>query len=438
MRRADWFLGGLMGAIHFTFHVYLRLIPPLIPVFALAFALPLWRLGLFMSLYFTGSTLGLLPMGHLSDAYDRRVLLPAALAVVAGGFLLFAAAPTIGAGLPTVVLAGESFEGPFVVMGLAMVVAGLGSSAHIPVGVPLITRNASSESTGTVLGIWGGASKLGDAAAPAMVGVLILGVAWQDILQGFGLVGLGLAAGLYLLLGADRFDTSPAGIDADPDEPAWNPWEADRRRYIYPMLALAGYFALYNVVVQGVVTFTPTFVTDVYGYTLTLGGIHFAPESFADFALSFLLIAAAIARFVGGVLVDRSEGRTVLVGTLVLASVALFAFARLPLDPLAMLIVLAVFGMGLWGNSPARDALISELTPAEREGRTFSYLWTVSRAFGAISPAVVGYLADTAGVRAGFALLSVATLLAAGAVALLFSDRVYRTSSPQPPLAAED
>lgn len=414
-----------MGGIHFTFHVYMRLIPPLIPVFALEFSLPFWRLGLFMSLYFAGSTLGLLPMGQLSDAYDRRVLLPTALGVVGGAYLLFAAAPGVGSDVPTLILAGRSFEGPFLVMGLAMVVAGLGTSAHIPVGVPLITQNAHRDATGTVLGIWGGASKLGDAAAPGIVGVLILALAWNDILNGFGLLGVGLAAGLYLVLGFERFDTTPAGTDVDPEEPDWNPWRTDRRRYIYPMLALAGYFALYNVVVQGVVTFTPTFVTDVYGFTLTIGDIHFAPESFADFALSFLLVAAAIARFIGGVLVDRSEGRTVLVATLVLAAVSLFAFSQLTFTPIPMLLVLAVFGMGLWGNSPARDALISRLTPAEREGRTFSYLWTVSRAFGAISPAVVGYLADTAGVRTGFAILSVAALLAAGAVALLFSDRVY-------------
>ncbi|MDX1747039.1 MAG: MFS transporter, partial [Halobacteriales archaeon] len=293
MRREDWVLGLLLGGIHFTFHVYLRLIPPLIPVFTLEFSLPLWRLGLFMSLYFAGSTIGLLPMGQLSDAYDRRVLLPVALAIVACGFLLFAASPVIGAGVPTVVIAGEQFAGTFLVMGLGMVVAGLGSSAHIPVGVPLVTRNASPDATGTVLGIWGGASKLGDAAAPAMVGILILAFAWNEILHGFGLLGLVLAVGLYVALGFDRFDTRPGATDTGEPKLDWNPWQGDRRRYVYPLLALAGYFALYNIVVQGVVTFTPTFVTDIYGYTLTLGSLRFAPESFADFALSVLLIAAA-------------------------------------------------------------------------------------------------------------------------------------------------
>ena len=426
MRRADWFLGGLMGAVHFTFHVYLRLIPPLIPVFALTFALPLWRLGLFMSLYFTGATLGLLPMGHLSDAYDRRVLLPAALAVVASGFLLFAAAPVIGAGLPTHVLAGESFEGPFLVMGLAMVVAGLGSSAHIPVGVPLITRNASSTSTGTVLGIWGGASKLGDAAAPAAVGVLIAVATWQEVVVVFGVTGVLATVVLFVVLGFDRFETAPPGHTTE--RAATRDLLADRRGYLYPVLALVGYFAMYNVAVQGAVAFTPTFVTDVYAYTLSVGGLRLGPESFADFSLSALLIVAAISRFVGGAAVDRYDGRAVLVGSLVVGAVALWTFAVATLSAPVMLVVLCVFGAGLWGNSPARDTLISDLTPDDHEGRTFSYLFTASRVFGAVSPTFVGFVAGTAGVRQGFTYLAVATAVAAGFAALLFSRRVYAPS----------
>ena len=196
------------------------------------------------------------------------------------------------------------------------------------------------------------------------------------------------------------------------------------------MLVLVGYFAGYNFVVQGVVTFTPTFVTDVYGYTLDLGVVRFAPESFADFALSVLLVAAAISRFVGGVLVDWFEGRSVLVGSLGLATVTLYGLSAANLGPLLLMVVLAVFGAGLWGNSPARDALISDLTPADREGRTFSYLWTASRVFAAISPVMIGLMADTVGIRTGFRYLAVAMLVATAFTALLFSNRVYVDTDP--------
>ena len=427
MDRRHWILALLMGGIHFSFHLFMRLVPPLIPVLALALDLPLWRLGLLVSVYFAGSSAGLLPMGVLSDRYDRRALLSIALGVVVIGYTVFAAAPTVGEGIPMITFGGQAFAGPYLVMLAGMFLAGSGTSAHVPVGVPLLTVNADTDHRGRLLGIWGGASKLGDAATPAAVGVLIVLLAWQEIVIGFAVLGLVMAVVLYLILSLGRFDTAPPE-QPDDDEP---PWRADRRTYLYPLLVLMGYFAAYNVVVQGVVAFTPTFVSDVYAYTLDLGNLHFAPESFADFALSVLLIAAAISRFTGGWLVDRFEGRAVLVGSLAVATVALYVLSVATLGPILLMVVLAVFGAGLWGNSPARDSLISELTPADREGRTFSYLWTASRVFAAVSPVLIGFLADTVGIRVGFRYLAIATLVATGFSALLFSGRVYVDGSSE-------
>lgn len=134
------------------------------------------------------------------------------------------------------------------------------------------------------------------------------------------------------------------------------------------MLALLGYFAAYGTVVQGTVAFTPAFIADVYGYAMTLGGVRFGPESFANFALSILLVAAGLSRLLGGALVDRFEHRVVLLATLPVGAGALFSFSVLSLAPLALVVVLSLFGIGIWENSPARDSLISDITPAEREG----------------------------------------------------------------------
>lgn len=427
MDRRHWGLAMLMGGIHFSFHVFVRLLPPLLPVLAVALGYPLWKLGLLVSWYFAGSSIGLIPMGVLSDRYDRQATLASALAVVGVGYVVFAMAPILGAGLPSLPIMGHTFDGPFTVMAVAMLISGVGTSAHIPVGVPLLTANASAEHRGKLLGVWGGGSKLGDAAGPALVGVLILAMGWRPIIMAFGMLGVVGGGLLFLVLEVSGFDTRPSTDRTETDATGRTSRlvVGDRRRYLYPMLALLGYFAAYNLVVQGAVTFVPTFVTDTYGYTLRLGSITFAPASFASFVLSVLLIAAAISRIVGGILVDRYEHRSVMCGSLIVAAVALYSFATLSLGPVALVAVLVVFGAGLWGNSPARDSLISDLTPDAREGRTFSYLWTASRIFGALAPVLVGVIAETLGLRLGFAALSVVTFAAALFVGLLFSDRVY-------------
>jgi MFS family permease len=348
--------------------------------------------------------------------------------------VFFATAPTLGVSIPGTEIAGLAFDGTFAVMAASMLVSGLGTSAHVPVGVPILTANANSSNRGMLLGIWGGGSKLGDAVGPAVVGVLILVLGWQAILFGFGLVGLASAAVLYLVLSHSAFETRPAG-ERTEDEAATDTWTdllADRRRYLYPMLVLVGYFAAYSVVVQGTIAFIPVFITDVYGYSFSLGTVNFGPESFADFALSVLLVGAAFSRFAGGYLVDRYDHLTILFWTLVVAAVTMFLFALASLGPILLLIVLLIFGAGLWGNSPARDSLVSDLGPDEREGRTFSYLWTASRIFGAISPTAIGFLADSAGIREGFTYLAGATIVAALFVAVLFSDRVFYQGPSEP------
>lgn len=416
-----------MGSVHLMFHVVIRIIPPLIPILAVELGFPLWKLGLLVSVYFVGSSIGLLPAGVLSDAYDRRITLTLGILLASMGYLVFGLAPSIGAFVPTVRVLTYTVTGPYLTMVTAMFVAGIGTSVHVPVGVPIISANVNEGNKGKLFGIWGGSSKIGDAVTPAVIGVLILVLGWAEIVLVFAATGLLYAVVLFLVLSHPQFDTIPRGTaqsDTGATTRSFNMF-ADRRVYLYPILVLILYFAGYQIVVQGVVAFTPVFIVDVYQYSFTFAGVQFAPESFADFALSTLLVAGAISRVGAGALVDRFQHTTVLFVTLVVATLALFALTVLPLGPLSLLILLAIFGGALWGNSPARDTLISDLSPAEREGRTFSYLWTASRIFGAISPVLIGYIADTAGIQNGFWYLTIALATSAIAVILLFSDRVY-------------
>jgi MFS family permease len=86
---------------------------------------------------------------------------------------------------------------------------------------------------------------------------------------------------------------------------------------------------------------------------------------------------------------------------------------------------LFVIGAGIWGLNPARDMLISDITPADREGRTFGYLWTASSLTSALIPTIVGYIADAFGLRQSFGILAIGTFLAGGSILLLYSERIY-------------
>lgn len=429
MERSEWTFAGVIGACHAVQHVYLRLIPPLIPLLAVDLGFALWKLGLLVGARSAADGLGQTPMGMLSDAYDRRVLISSGTAIMGGGFMLFALAPALGVVVPGISAVGYSLSGTFVVMFVAVIIAGIGSSAIHPTGYPLITANVSSNYKGRVLGVWGSSARLGDATIPLLVGVLILFTVWEYIVFATGLLGIVYAVVLYVVLGRDQFTTVPPesadgdeADDADDDESVWT---IDRRVYVYPILAVFLFFGFRSIVTGGVTTFVPAFITEAYAYTLTLGERVIDPESVANFYYTVLLLAAGITQLAAGELVDRYDHRMVLLGFLSLATLALGALAFVEVSPPVLFTVLLLLGAGLWGLNPARDALISEITPEDREGRTFGYLWTGTLLLGAVAPVVVGYIGDVASLRQGFQLLAVITLISIVPIAILYSDRVY-------------
>lgn len=416
------FVLTLSGA-HAASHVFRRLLPPLIPVFVLAFGYPLWQLGLLAGAFSLGSGLGQTPVGVLSDRYDRRYILPAGLALVGVCYVVFALIPSLGlAGVP-IAVAGYATSLEFVLMLIVVFVGGTGTSVLHPTGYPLLSENVSSNRKGRALGVFGGASKFGDALAPAMVGVMLLVLAWPAVLVIIGSVGVVYAGILFITLGA--YETRPRLNRETSDEEEVDVWHDDRRLYVYPILAIFLFFAIRMIAAGGVNVFIPEFITSVYGFSLTVLGFDVTAASVASFYYSALLLTAGVTQLVTGELVDRFDHRKVLLAFLGTATLVLALLATTILSPALLFLTLLVLGASMWGLNPARDSLISEITPADREGRTFGYLWTGAMVIGSISPVVVGYIGDTAGLQQAFALLAAVTVLSAIPIALLLSPRVY-------------
>ena len=426
MEGREWRFALMISAAHGMDHLLKRVFPPLVPIWAVAFGFPLWKLGIILGARSFGSAIGQAPMGHLSDRFDRRIILPAGIALMGVSFVAFAALPLLPALDSEVSIAGLSLSGQFLGMLLAMVAAGIGSSTLHPTGYPLISRNVTETRKGKVLGMWGSARAFGDGTAPAIVGVALLVAGWRPILVGFGLLGVVYAGYLYVVLGGfetrppDRAETGPETTDDAPGL-LWG----DRRRYVYPMLAVFAAFVLQIVATTGVNVFLPEFITSEYSYSLSLAGLTVTPASTASFYYSALLLTAGVVQLGTGELVDRYDHRKVLVGFLAVGALVLLVLAMGAFSPLALFGVLLLLGASLWGLNPARDAIVSNIAPAAHEGRTFGYLWTGALLLASASPAVVGYIGDVAGLRQAFTVLAGIVFLSVIPVALLLSDRVY-------------
>lgn len=414
----------IISSAHFSQHVYYRVLPPLIPILAVALEYPLWQLGLLLSLYSVGMGIAHAPLGIVADRVDRIVLLPPGIILTGAAYVLFAIAPWISAPVPAVPVAGHTFDGGFVVMAISMGVVGVGLAVVHPAGYPMITDNVAAEHKGTVLGLFGAASKLGDGAAPAVIAGLVLAFSWQEIIVGFGVAGVAYGILLFAALRRGGYETVPSGQRSggkeDPnDEPT------SRRAYVYPMLVLYAFFLTSMIAASGLTAFLPTYLIAVYEFSVAIGEFQLAPESVANLYFAVLLLSGAVMQVVLGGMTDRTDPRHLLVGCMVLATGGMFVLSVVDLNALVLVAVIVLLGAGMFGVNPARDMLISDLSPAAREGRTFGYVFTVVTLVGAPLPTVIGYLLDTVGMREGYLLLTVGPIVAAGCIALLYLDVVY-------------
>lgn len=417
---------ALLGSLHFAQHVF-RILPPLLPVLALTLGYPLWQLGALVSLYFAGSGFGQAPMGVLADRHDRRLIVPPSVATMGVGYLVVGLAPyLVDPATVAVEAAGASLTTGFLVMGAGSLVAGLGASAIHPCGYPLVVANAPPGREGRALGAWGSAAKLGDAAAPLAIAGLVLALAWADVFLLFGVVGLAYGAALVPALSSGLVETRPGGerVAGSGERAAAD--AADRRTYVYPVVALLVFFVARAFSEKGLKAFLPTFLVVVYGYSFTVADVRIPPESFANFYFMAVFLVAAVVQLGTGLLVDRYDHRTVLIAFFAAATLAVLALATVSLSPVALLAVLLLLGASNWGWTPARDTLVNDVTPPTREGRTFGYLHTVSHLVSAIAPIVIGFLAEGTSLQESFVYLAATMLVAAGAIGSLYSRRVYR------------
>ncbi len=419
----------LMAFTHGTDHFARRMIPPLIPLWALVFGAPLWQIALLPAIQIFSTGLFQIPSGIIADSSDRRILLPLAFGTHGFTMTLFAIGATSSFLDFNVFLFGHSFNCRLLVMMLAMFLSGAGSSLLHPAGYPLITANIPPESKGRAYGLWGSSAKFGDGLGPAVLGLLLIYSDWSVIFVGLGVFLLIYAVFLFSVL--KEYDTLPP-VSKNSSSKSLTFWQSDPRSYVLPILAILAYFSIRGITADGIGALYPAFINELYGYTFEIFGTVITSTSTASWYFSILLISAGLSQLVVGKLVDMYDPRLILLACVLTGAISIAILAIFDLSPFNLLLISIAIGATLWASAPARDALINSIAPSEREGRTFAYLWTGALVLGSISPVVIGYVGDIGGLRLGFLYLVFVLLISGIPIALLYSRRIYTPSSDPP------
>jgi MFS family permease len=385
---------GVLSLAGFISQVGVAVMLPLLPLYARQLGASPLVLGLLTSGFAVMNTIAQLVVGFLSDRFGARRMVPVGLGIYATANALIA---TASSAVPLVAFRS---------------LAGFGGGMSIVAERVYLARVTPSERMAFTNGVLSAAQSAGTVTGPAVAGLI---AAASDLHVPFVLV----AVTSVLAFGGTLFlPREPARPTAASDAVADGAADvAPPGVPLAPLAALIVANLALNAGFGGFITTYSPFATTRLAWTTAQVGIVFSL-----FGLGSILLGPALGR-----LADRRGRRNVAI----LGTLPVIAWAPLMYFALPDLVIYAgsvVAGAGLAGFGAAWYALLSEASPAGRQGRYFGFVSAIST-LGIIA----GALASTAlweAVDLSVGLLVPSVAIALAIPALLTLPRHRANTSP--------
>jgi len=361
---------ALVTVAHFTSHVHVMLLPPMLGLVRNAFSVSYVEIGAALTAFNVVSAALQTPAGFLVDRFGARSMLT-------GGLLLAALSLTVAALFPN--------YGLFVV---AYAFLGLANTVYHPADYAILADAIDGTRIGKAFSIHNFSGYLGFGVAPA----LVLGSAGLWGWQGALLVAAALAAASALLLivaggvlsnasrktfAAATDDHKPASVGLDLLMSA-------------PVLRNLLFFLCIGMANGGIQTYS----------VVALGQLWGTAPATANIGLSGFLLMSAAGVLLGGIVADRTANHE---------RVAVMGWVDMPS---ALLIFVMSFGGLLNGLvQPSRDMMVRAVTPVGSFGKVFGFVSTGLNIGGMVAPLLYGWLMDRGEPRMIFAIVVVFILL---------------------------
>jgi FSR family fosmidomycin resistance protein-like MFS transporter len=346
------------------------------PTFQAAFGLDYAAIGLLRALY-TGSMAGLqVPSAALARRLGQVGVLAAGTAIAGVGYLCLGA------------------SGGLILLGLALVLGGIGSSTQHPIASSLIASAYEGQRSRNALGTYNFAGDVGKMVLPALAALLIAASSWRLTTSVIGVVSLLGAVGIILALRHLQPSSTP-GSDAEAARRTV-PRSGPKPRGGFPLLVAIG--IIDSATRMGFLMFLP-FILKAKGAT--------TPE--VGFALSLLFAGGAAGKLVCGFL----GGRLGILTTVLLTEggTAAAIMGLLPLPLISAFALMPIIGIALNGTSSVLYGTVPELVETDRRDTAFGIFYTVTLGAGALAPIIYGSFGDALG-------LNMTTLVIAAVVLL--------------------
>lgn len=272
---------------------------------------------------------------------------------------------------------------------LALMIGGLGASTQHPLASALVSD--AYEGSGRVkqaLAQYNFAGDIGKAVIPGLTGLVLVYISWQTNALLLGVLGVGAAFALWLLLPkAQPHDTAAKQAKV-----------ADQTGTPAGLVALIATGSIDSGVRMGFLTFLPFLLQSKGANTEHIG-----------LALALLFIGGAFGKLFCGYLGARLGPVRTVICTEVLT--ALLILLSLVLPFVALMLVMPLIGVALNGTSSVLAGLVPDFAPRDKRDRIFAWFYTGTVGGGALAPVLIGAISDKAGVTDGLLVLAAVLLL---------------------------
>jgi MFS family permease len=366
---------------HFSHHLVMALLPPLMPFIRDDFTISYAQAGWVVSAFSLAYGLSQLPAGWLADRIGPRILILVGTSGVAACGLFTGLSPT------------------YMIVIIALMLMGILGGSYHPAASPLVSASVEEKNRGRALGL----HQIGGTGSYFLTPLIAVGTAaifggWRGSFISMSILTILIGIVLYILLGRRGYGGSsrkstPGSDTADSFTPV-------------PKRKLVAFIAL-GVILQVSVFSTMSFIT-----LFAVDSLKTSEEAAAAL-LTIMHFGGLWAGPVGGYLSDRIGKVPVMLFVCIAAGPFIYLLSLVSAG-WSISLVLLVIGALMYIGMPVTEAYVISHTSERNRSTILGFYYFASRGGpGLITPAL-GYLIDKFSFDTGF------TIMGAAALAILF------------------
>ncbi len=350
----------LFTLAHFSHHLTMALLSPLLPFIRHDFLLSYTQAGGLVSAYSIAYGISQFPAGLAADRLSSRIPLTIGVAGVAFTGLLIGLSPN------------------YIFVALLLVVMGLAGGGYHPSASPLLSTSVKPEYRGRALGIHqiGGTSSF--FLAPLIAAGVASALGWRGTFIVIAIPTLSFGIIFHLLLGKMGYAGMAQGKRAKASVAESSEPGDPRRLWAFIAVGIAS-----MVLLQSTLQFTPLYAVDMLG----------ASEKQGAALLSIAYFGGILGGPLGGYVSDRVGRIPVIIAVGLISGPAIYLLNHVSMG-MSLYAVLLLMGTTMHAGMPVVESyIISHVSPQKRS-TVLGLYYMVSRGGPAIA-FLLGYLIDT-------------------------------------------